>query len=132
MPQKVGSVFFEKMQIVKINEKDIKDVIATVREHNIGSTEDETINSKYIAKTLANDWGFYYTVTTNIEKVQGFLNRYRSLTAEDRADVTTKLNQILHCIERAPKSLSWRMHARIGTKKKWYTDVEAFEEVGLL
>jgi len=31
---------------------------------------------------------------------------------------------LLTYIEKEPKSFKWKMRARIGTKKKWYEDVE--------
>jgi len=123
----LADIFFEKMQIVKINEKDIKDVIVLIREHNVGSTDSETINSKYIAETLASNWGFYYTVITNFGKVRDFLGKYESLTADDQADVNSKLDKLLQSIEVEPKTVSWRMRARIGPRKKWYADVEAVD-----
>ncbi len=34
------------------------------------------------------------------------------------------ITQIKTAIESSPKSLGWRMRARVGPKKKWYADVE--------
>jgi len=31
-------------------------------------------------------------------------------------------------IEEEPKSTGWKMRARVGTKKKWYTDVDALSD----
>lgn len=119
----LADIVLQKMQIVEINEKDIIDTIVLLREHKVGETEDETVNAKYIAKTLANDWGFYHTTTSNLNKVKGFLEVYRTLTVKDRAQVTDRIGKLLQAIEEEPKPLKWRMRAKIGTKKKWYTDV---------
>jgi hypothetical protein len=115
------------MQIVKINPKDIKDTIIMLREHEVGDGEKEMFNTPYIVKLLADDWGYYYTVTTNLNQVKSFLGEFEVLTAEDRQDVAAKVDKLLQAIEEAPKSMKWKMRARLGTKQKWYNEVE---EVG--
>jgi len=117
-------LLLEKLQIVKINEKDIKDVIVLLREHEIGEKEKETINVRYIARLLSSDWGFYYTVTTNLSKIKTFLDHYGVLREDDRKNVTSKINKIQKIIEEEPKSLKWKLRAKIGTRIKWYEEVE--------
>lgn len=120
----LADMFLEKMQIVEINEKDIKDVIVLLLEHKIAAEDDETINAKYIAKLLARDWGFHHTVTTNLNKVRYFSRRYEVLTDENREHLTSQIFQILEFIEGESKSLGWKLRAKIGVRKKWYQDVE--------
>jgi hypothetical protein len=112
------------MQIVQINEKDIKDTVVIMREHDVGDLDNETVNARYIARTLSDDWGFYYTVTTNLGKVKNSLSSVQVLSDQDRADVSSKIDKLVSCIEEQPKSMRWKMRAKIGTKKKWYNDVE--------
>lgn len=120
----VSDLLLQKIQIVKINEKDIKDSIMLIREHEIGTSEKETINAKYIAKVFSKDWGFYYTGTTNLKKIKEFLDVYEALTREDKEDVSNKIDKLLDYIEKEPKTLGWRLRAKIGIKKKWYEEVE--------
>ncbi len=82
---------------------------------------------------MSKDWGFYYTFTTNMNKLRDSLSRYDVLSAEDRNDITSKIGKILEHVESKPKSLGWKMRARSGTKVKWYNDVEEIygsEKVG--
>ena len=125
----LADLILEKTQIVRINEKDIKDVIILLREHEVGNNDNESVNSKYIAKLLAKDWGFYYTVTRNLKLVRDqFLDKWKNiLSKEDREDVSTKINKLLDEIEREPKSMGWKIRASVGPKKKWYRDVEEVE-----
>jgi hypothetical protein len=123
----LSDILLEKLQIVKINEKDIKDVMILLREHEIGTQEHEMVNAKYIATLFSNDWGFYYTATTNLRLIKDKLNEtsYRSIfKEEDRSDIANKIDKLLMEIEDEPKSSSWKMRARTGPKKKWYQDVE--------
>jgi len=121
----VSDLLLQKLQICKINEKDIKDMIILLREHEIGEAEKEAVNSRYIAKLLATDWGFWYTVTLNLNKVKDFLGEYaQALTPEDQNDVAAKIARLLKALEDEPKSLTWKIRAKIGTSKRWYTEVE--------
>lgn len=123
----LSDLLLEKMQIVQINEKDIKDTVIMLREHEIQNGEEEVINARFIARTLADDWGFCYTVTTNLDKAKRFLNLFSALTVEDRQDVRSKIDALLKTIEDEPKSMKWQMRAKIGLRKKWYTEVEEFK-----
>jgi len=66
----LADLLLEKMQIVKLNEKDILDTIVMLREHDVGEGDKETINSDRVSGLLSDDWGFYYTVTTNLGKIK--------------------------------------------------------------
>jgi len=118
----LADFLLEKMQIVQLNEKDMIDTTVLLREHQIGDSDKETINAGYVAKLLGKDWGFYYTVTTNLGKVREYARS--ALSEEDSRDVVAKADQLLEWIEKEPKTAGWKMRARIGPKKKWYRDVE--------
>jgi hypothetical protein len=118
----LADFLLEKMQIVQLNEKDKIDTIVLLREHEIGSSEKETIDAEYIAKLLAKDWGFYYTVTTNLGKVRNYAES--AVSPEDSQDVAKKINRLLELVDGEPKTTGWKLRARVGAKKKWYTDVE--------
>ena len=120
----LADILLSKMQIVELTEKDVNDVLVLLREHDIGDEDYETINRKYITDLLSKDWGFYYTVVTNLKKVKSLLPRYEELREEDKNDVSVKIDKILKAIEEKPKSWRWKARARIGTTKKWYRDIE--------
>ena len=120
----LADLFLEKLQIVELTEKDIKDTMVLLREHAIGDSENEMINARYIAKTMAEDWGFWYTVTTNLDKVQEYLNSVTVLSEEDKALVSKRLGEIRTAIDTESKSMKWKMRSRVGPKKKWYNEVE--------
>jgi len=119
----LADLLLEKMQIVQLSEKDVKDTIVLIREHEVGNDDKDKININYIAKILSKDWGFYYTVTMNLKKIKGLIENYTALSDQDKEDVNRKIDKMLDAIEREPKSLKWKMRAKIGNKKKWYRDV---------
>ena len=114
-----------KLQIVRINEKDIKDSVILQATFEV-TDSDRGINADYIAKLLSNDWGFYYTFTTNLRKVkEAVTNKYTNMLNVDIANVVMeRINKLMRRIEEEPKSLNWKMRAKIGTSKKWYNEVE--------
>jgi len=117
-------LFLEKMQIVELDAKDVIDTVALIREHEIGPSDNETINTNYLSSLCGSDWGLWMTVTTNLKKVSDHLAKFESLSNEDKIDVTRKIVRILEILNSAPKSTSWKMRAKIGTKKKWYRSVD--------
>ena len=129
----LAELFLEKTQIVGgpkrlgLGEKDAKDVICMLLEHDVGTTDKETINVKVIAKTLAKDWGFYYTVTRNIGFIRDKWLKQLNIPEEYQKIVLEKLDKIQEAIEKEPKSLKWKLRARIGPSKKWYNEVEEVE-----
>lgn len=120
-------LMLEKTQINQINEKDIKDIICILRCHEIGETEGKAVNAKYFAQVLANDWGFWYDATNNLQKVKTFAEKYQAaglMSMEELTDVTGKVNRILEYVEKEPKSGNWKVRERVGTSKPWYNVVE--------
>ena len=120
----VADLLLEKLQIVELNEKDIKDMIVLLREHPIKETDEDAVNGRYIARLLANDWGFYHTSTTNLKNLRDHLISMYDIPQEDTERIKVRINELLKAIEREPKSLKWKMRAKVGTRQKWYRDVE--------
>lgn len=120
----LAELLLEKMQIVKINEKDLIDTIMLLREHPVGEIDQETINGGLIAATLAADWGLWRTVTANLKIVDEELNHYAKLSQEDRQVVHKRVAELLARIANEPKSGKWKLRAKIGERVKWYKDVE--------
>ncbi len=124
----LADLSLEKFQIVRINEKDIRDMLMLFASHPVGDIENETINGKYIAGIMSKDWGFYYTTTTNLGKIRKGLERYKDLfTAQDNQNINERITTLEKMIEAAPKSLPWKARAAIGTRVQWYNDVEEVE-----
>lgn len=123
----LADLLLEKLQIVKITEKDIKDCIVLLREHDVSGGDHESINSVYISDLLSKDWGFHYTSNLNLTKITEHLKQYDALQESDRADVTLKIGLLQEQIDKAPKSMGWKMRSRIGTRQQWYRDVEEVE-----
>lgn len=139
----VTDMLLEKIQMWEaFSVKDLKDCLLLLKAHDIKEkSEKESIDTLYIAKILVQDWGFWYTATTNLKKLEKFITEIDKLGPEadinpkqiekkDREEITGKIDILLEKIDEEPKSFGWNMRAKIGTKKKWYNPVERPETVG--
>jgi hypothetical protein len=118
-------LLLEKMQIVEINLKDFKDTLVLMLEHPLGTPRDgaKHIDVDYIIGLMANDWGFYHTFTTNLRRVPSYVAEFPTITVDQGEIIRLRVNDLLQRIEAAPKSLKWKMRAKIGTRMLWYQEV---------
>jgi len=119
----LAEILLQKTQIVQLSEKDVKDTMVLFKDHDIGDTDSDTINIRYIAELLSKDWGFYYTVATNLQKVKSLAGTFPALSEQDKQTVVGRIENALGRLDAEPKSSAWKMRAKVGTKKKWYKDV---------
>jgi hypothetical protein len=117
----------QKLQIFRINDKDLKDLSVLFLEHQVTSGSPEGIDGQYIATLFSKDWGFFYTATTNLKKLHRYLKNIPELTSEDKVVIRTKIDELMTLIDEAPKSFGWKLRSKIGTKMKWYNEVEEIE-----
>jgi len=120
----LAEMLLEKMQIVKINEKDVIDTIMLLLEHSLGDHDDEMINIGLIAQLCGKDWGLWRTTTMNLEKVRQLAQSYPQLSSEEKDHVAGQVKTVLDRIEAEPKALAWRLRSRVGDRVKWYKDVD--------
>ena len=120
----LAELLLEKMQIVQINEKDIIDTIMLLLEHPLGDNDHETINIDRVAILCSSDWGLWRTTTMNLGKVRQMGQGYEQLTHEQKETIDSQVKTALARIDQEPKSLAWRLRARVGDRVKWYKDVD--------
>jgi len=121
-------LLLEKLQIVTFSEKDLKDTLTILISHSMEEKDErEVINAKYIATLLSKDWGFWYTITSNLKKIESLLPQMESVTDEERSQILSKVRLLLHHIESEPKTNAWKLRAIVGPKKRWYQHVETDE-----
>ena len=122
-----------KLQVVQTNEKDVGDAICLLLDHEVGGTDlRDTINGGYLARLCSEDWGIYKTFTMKLAMLAVMVEK-RGLKEPERDLVIKRIGQLSAGIERAPKSMAWKMRAAIGDRVRWYElpeeDVDATEQV---
>ena len=120
----LAEMLLEKMQIVKINEKDIIDTLMLLLEHTLGDNDHEVINIVRISELCAKDWGLWRTITMNLRKVTGMGQGYDQLSAEEKFHLGSQVELALGMINEEPKTTGWKLRGKIGDRVKWYQDVD--------
>ena len=118
----LAELLLTKLQIIELNEKDVRDAVALFHEHDV--TEDDSgISAPRVASLCAADWGLWRTITKNLDAARAHLDAYDV----DRDRVSGRLVRLQERIEAEEKSRGWRLRAKVGDRKRWY---ELPEEVG--
>lgn len=119
-----SDLLMTKLQIWRINEKDVKDIIALLLKFNIGSLDSMSeLNIGRIIELTSRDWGLYKTTMINLTRVTDYINGSEELRGI-RDEVVNKINDIANRINNAPKSIRWRLRSIIGERVKWYEEPE--------
>ncbi len=124
-----SDLLLTKLQIYELNEKDIKDCLALMHDLKMGNSDTHTsIDAGYIADLLSADWGLYRTVTMNLERLNSYLES-SSLELKKKRRISEEIEYLRNAIVLRPKSVAWKLRARIGDKVKWYELPEEVEYV---
>ena len=120
----LADLLLTKLQIFRLNEKDLRDIVTLLADTEVGEQDGPgMINAAYIGKLCGEDWGLFYDVAMNLQRVD------ESATTFDLSEtqVARAHHGVLHliaAIDDAPKSLGFRMRARIGTHKAWHSELD--------
>ncbi|RPI32046.1 MAG: hypothetical protein EHM52_00810 [Actinomycetota bacterium] len=119
----LSDILLQKLQIVEINDKDLKDIEYLFVTAELGSDDEHKINMDFIAKRFADDWGFWYTATQlNLPKVKEHCAQVPALTPEMCARIRAQADKLLARVEAEPKSRGWNKRAKKGASKTWYNE----------
>jgi hypothetical protein len=113
----LAELLLTKLQVVQLNEKDVRDVLGLLHDHPVGREDGDVLNGARVAELCAADWGLWRTITQNLVACRAFADVY---DVPDRRTLDERLETLLGLIEDEPKSRAWRMRARIGDRKRWY------------
>ena len=120
----LAELVLSKLQIVRINEKDIIDTILLLLDHPLGAGDADTIDIGRIARLAAAEWGLWRTLTMNLAKVGDLAAAYPQLAEDQRVRVRDATLTLKAAIDTEPKPLAWRMRDRVGDRRQWWTDVD--------
>jgi len=135
----LAELLLSKLQVVKINRKDVLDALVLLAEHPLGQDDGApdsrhglgAINLPRILSFTSNDWGWWRTVTGNLDTLDRYLavelapedldlNNGRPVLFDPGAQVAA----LRTIINDAPKSTRWKLRARVGERTVWYNEPE--------
>jgi hypothetical protein len=118
----LADLLLAKLQVVETNEKDFQDAAALLADHDLNESG---IEVSRITSVLGGDWGWWRTATETLSKLVAYVEALHGF--EQAALVTERAGRLREQIDAAPKSLRWRMRARIGERLTWYELPEEVE-----
>src|SRR6202158_3269912 len=112
-----SDLLLSKLQIYEMNRKDLVDLTALLLDHPVqAGWGDEVIDSGYIARVAADDWGMYRTLQVNTGKLRATLPELDV----DRDFVNARLDELWKAVEAQPKPMKWKLRAPGGARMQWY------------
>jgi hypothetical protein len=115
----LAELLLTKLQIIELNEKDVRDTVLLLHGHPVDDHDDEAVNAARIAELCASDWGLWRTITANLQRCREHIGDY-ALDEAERERIAARFAQLLERIEAEPKSRGWRLRAKVGERKRWY------------
>jgi hypothetical protein len=115
----LAELLLTKAQVVRLTSKDTTDLIAIMRDHDVGDHDDGVINVGWIADLCARDWGLCRTVSETLRRVTALVGDVE-LDDGVRERVRDRVERVLAALDGAPKSQKWKMRNRIGDRMVWY------------
>ena len=121
----LAELFLTKVQIAELNRKDALDIASLLLYAETGSDDENKINLKRIAQLCGADWGLYKTTSINLKHVEEIVSEEKvNLTESERGLILKRASEIYRTFETMPKSLAWQMRDKVGTRVRWYEEVE--------
>jgi hypothetical protein len=81
------------------------------------------IGLSYIASRCADDWGLYHDVERSLARAEAMVRDY-ALPEQDEERVRDGLARLRRALEDAPKSVRWKLRAKVGERRQWHNEVE--------
>lgn len=128
----VADLLLSKLQVVEINEKDVRDIVHLLSAfplegEGVAARGGEAgagrggIDAERFAKVLGSDWGWWRTVTGNLEKLPALVAGRPGLQPSNAPfDPLETAGRLRELAERAPKSMQWKLRSKVGERVRWY------------
>ena len=135
----LAELLLSKLQIVKINRKDVLDALVLLAEHPLAQddgapdarTGQGAINVPRILSFTSNDWGWWRTVTGSLDTLDQYLAAEATpedLDLDNGREILfqpgAQIAALRKAIEDAPKSTRWKLRSRVGERSQWYNEPE--------
>ena len=114
-----ADLLLTKLQVVEVNERDLKDAAALLHDHDIDGDR--------VAAVAASDWGWWRTMTNSLDHIRGWCATLRGFK-EGSDRITGEIDRLRSRIDEQPKSMRWKVRAKVGERMRWYELPEEVEQ----
>ena len=119
-----AELLLTKLQVAELNRKDISDTVMLLSDHELADKDGAgRLSVGPVVELCAADWCLFTTATDNLAKTRELLPE---LLADDgwRSLVASRVDELQRRLETVPKTMSWKLRARVGRRVRWYETPE--------
>lgn len=125
----LAELLLSKLQVVRINRKDVLDGLILLAMHPLADSDREGINVPRIVSLTSSDWGWWRTITMNLEKMRLYMEVELQAADLDTGrphpfDPIVQIDELRAAIDAATKSTKWKLRSRVGDRVPWYQEPE--------
>ena len=112
----ITELVMTKLQVMEKTEKEYRDLLAALSDFEVTEGVDG-IDGRKIAGMCSSDWGLYTTFSKSLAALREWAEE---LAGDNRRVILAKIDKLQAMLDAKPKTLAWRMRARIGEKARLY------------
>jgi hypothetical protein len=116
----LADLLLTKLQVVSINEKDLRDICALLLDHDLDASG---IDMARILDVTRADWGFEHTIHRTIATLTRRIGDF-GLETSPAERIVSRAEAIAAALHAAPKTAKWKLRARVGERARWYEEPE--------
>lgn len=116
----LADLLMTKLQVVNINEKDVRDLLALLLDHAFGNGD---IELDRLLDATRNDWGLEHTMHRSLATLTRTLDDFQ-LNPDQRQSILGCIIELSEALTTAPKGTKWKMRARVGERVRWFEEPE--------
>lgn len=131
----LAELLLSKLQVARINRKDILDALALLSDYPLSYRADRGIDMDRVTRLTSRDWGWWRTTTGNLEILARFVRSELQpgeleFGRPPRFDALEQVRQLRAAVDATPKGLHWRLRAGIGDRMPWFEEPEEIPHSG--
>jgi hypothetical protein len=119
----LADLLLSQLQNVKATETDHYFVCCLFADADLGGPgQPAAIDTTHIIELCSDDWGWYKTVTMNLDRCVAAAPGI--LKGEALEEALRRMKRLQQMLGEAPKTLRWQVRARVGESRRWYEEAE--------
>ena len=115
-----------KLQMHAPEPRDVRDALMLLATARAEGSAADAVDAEYLGRLCAHDWGLFYDVALNLQRCREALAT-ADLPRRSGRGRRPLLARLTGAIDSSPKTLAWRLRARVGTRRRWWDIVEEQE-----
>jgi len=123
-----ADLVLSKLQIVELTDRDMQDLQALFADLALTESDTDGIGRARIRQVCGADWGWWRTVDDNLRRLSDAWQIQLATVGPESAralgTAVERANDLRRELATCPKSVGWRIRAKVGTRVGWYESPE--------